>query len=70
MWYIDRTGERKAAIVVAVDVTHPPPFYSVRLEGVENLRETEGHRLEVRHNEAAVLNSARMSHPPIYRDGL
>ena len=45
VWYIQRDDTRQAAIVVSVDITHPPPSYSVLLAGADSARETEGHRL-------------------------
>ena len=48
MWYIDREGNRCAAVVSAIDLMHPPPSYCIRLNGADSLRETEGHRLELR----------------------
>ncbi len=48
MWYIDREGKRCAAVVLAVDVMHPPPSYCIHLDGANSSRETEGHRLELR----------------------
>jgi hypothetical protein len=35
-------------VVLAVDVSHPPPAYSIRLDGTDTTRETEGHRLHLR----------------------
>lgn len=34
-----------AATVVSVDISHPPPFFGVCLDGSQGIRETEGHRL-------------------------
>lgn len=48
MWYIDREGNRCAAVVLAIDLMHPPPSYCIRLDGADSSRETEGHRLELR----------------------
>ncbi|KAK9793182.1 hypothetical protein WJX73_008046 [Symbiochloris irregularis] len=45
VWYVARDGARAPATVVSVDISHPPPFYGVRLKGSEGIRETEGHRL-------------------------
>ena len=48
MWYLDRDQQRQPAIVMAVDVTHPPPAYCIRLEGADSTRDTEEARLEPR----------------------
>ena len=48
VWYVDREGTRRAALVLSVDVMHPPPSYCIRLDGADSTRETEGHRLELR----------------------
>ena len=45
VWYIARDGARLAATVVSVDISHPPPFYGIRMSGSDSVRETEGHRL-------------------------
>lgn len=52
VWYLDRDSKRQAAIVVAVDVTHPPPAYCIRLEGADSTRDTEESRLEPRDAQA------------------
>ncbi len=48
VWYLDRHEQRQPAIVVAVDVMHPPPSYCIRLEGADSTRDTEEARLEPR----------------------
>ena len=48
VWYLDRDGNRQAAIVMSVDVMHPPASYCIRLEGADNTRDTEEGRLEPR----------------------
>ena len=48
MWYLDRNRLRQPAVVVAVDVMHPPPAYCILLEGADSTRDTEEARLEPR----------------------
>lgn len=48
VWYIDKDSNRQPAVVVAVDVTHPPPSYCIRLDGADRTRDTEEGRLELR----------------------
>ena len=48
VWYMDRHQQRQPAVVVAVDVMHPPPSYCIRLEGADSTRDTEEARLEPR----------------------
>ena len=45
VWYIARDGARMPGTVVSIDISHPPPFYGIRMPGSEGVRETEGHRL-------------------------
>ena len=48
VWYLDRDKNRQAAVVMSVDVMHPPASYCIRLEGADNTRDTEESRLETR----------------------
>ena len=48
VWYLDRDKKRQAAVVMSVDVMHPPASYCIRLEGADNTRDTEESRLEPR----------------------
>ncbi len=45
VWYRARDGAEAPATVEAVDVTHPPPSFCVRLDGAGAPRETEAPRL-------------------------
>ena len=45
VWYVKQDGSRALAIVLAVDISHPPPFYRVRLEESEVPRDTEASRM-------------------------
>ena len=48
VWYLDRDRNRQAAIVMSVDVMHPPASYCIRLEGADSTRDTEESRREPR----------------------
>ena len=48
VWYLDRDKNRQAAVVMSVDVMHPPASYCIRLEGADSTRDTEESRLETR----------------------
>lgn len=48
VWYVDRAGNRKPAVVEDLDTTHPPPSYTIRLEGASSTRSTEADRLTLR----------------------
>ncbi len=48
VWYLDRNKKRQAAVVMSVDVMHPPASYCIRLEGADTTRDTEESRLEPR----------------------
>lgn len=48
VWYLDRDRQRQPAVVMALDVTHPPPAYCIRLEGADGTRDTEEARLQPR----------------------
>ena len=45
VWYVKQDGSRALAIVLAVDISHPPPFFRVRLEESEVSRDIEASRM-------------------------
>ena len=51
VWYLDRDRNRQAAVVMSVDVMHPPASYCIRLDGADTTRDTEESRLEPRPTE-------------------